>query len=213
VSSAVSDSRGTRTLGRIHGRAVHQRRVKVLARRLAPMVPPGSRLLEIGCGDGRIAALLRDWVPQLEVEGVEVLPRADCAITCRAFDGTHLPFPDDSFDGCLLVDVVHHVSDPLPLLKDACRVSSQFVLIKDHFAESALDRWTLRFMDWVSNAPHGVALPYAYLTRSQWEELYRPLGLSVDSSDRDLPLYPVPFASIFGRNLHFISRLKKTVHP
>jgi len=173
------------------------------------MLPPASRLLDVGCGNGTLAALLRQTVPELDVQGVEVLPRTECAIPCRAFDGVHLPFPDRSFDCCLFVDVLHHTKDPLMILQDAYRVSSEFILIKDHFAENAVDHLTLRLMDWVGNRPYGVALPYAYLSRSQWKELYNRLGVSLERTDCDLSLYPAPFSAIFGRDLHFIALLKK----
>jgi ubiquinone/menaquinone biosynthesis C-methylase UbiE len=181
-----------------------------LAQKLAEMLPPGTHLLDVGCGDGRLAGLVREALPKLQVEGVEVLPREDCAIPCRAFDGSHLPFADDSFDACLFVDVLHHMTDPFPLLRDACRVSRKFLLIKDHLAESALDHWTLRLMDWVGNRSHGVALPYAYLSSGQWQDLYRRVGLSVERTESDVPLYPAPFSAIFGRKLHFISLLRQT---
>lgn len=196
-------------LGRVHDRVVHRRRVTVLSQHLAVMLEPRSRLLDIGCGDGQITARLRDSVDQLEVEGVEVLPRPDCVIENRRFDGMHVPFPDNSFDYCLLVDVLHHIRNPVPLLKEVCRVSSKFVLIKDHCADHVLDHWTLRLMDWVGNKPHGVSLPYAYLSRGAWDSLYREVGLVLDHTDHDLPLYASPFSLLFGRHLHFISLLRK----
>jgi SAM-dependent methyltransferase len=205
----MSANAGIRLVGKIHGKVVFERRIAVLAEKLAAMLAPGSRLLDIGCGDGKLAGLLREAVPGLQVEGIEVHPREACAIPCRYFDGSHLPFPDRSFDCCLLVDVVHHMENPLPLLRDACRVSRHFVLIKDHLAENALDHWTLRLMDWVGNRAHGVILPYAYLSAAQWQDLHQQLNLSVERSVCDLPLYPGVFSKIFGRKLHFISLLKK----
>jgi len=205
----MSANAGIRLLGKIHGKVVFDRRIAVLAEKLAAMLAPGSRLLDIGCGDGRVAALLREAVSGLKVEGVEVRPREACAIPCRYFDGCHLPFPDRCFDCCLLVDVVHHMKNPLPLVREACRVSRRFLLIKDHLAENALDHWTLRLMDWVGNRPHGVTLPYAYLSASQWQALYQQLDLNVERTVSDLPLYPGVFSMVFGRNLHFISLLKK----
>jgi SAM-dependent methyltransferase len=125
----------------------------------------------------------------------------------------HLPFPDRSVDCSLLVDVLHHTNDPLPVLRDACRISSKFVIVKDHVAENQLDHWTLRFMDWVGNSAHGVALPYNYLSRSKWQDLYGRLGLSLVRMETDLPLYRFPFSTVFGRNLHFISLLQKNDPP
>jgi hypothetical protein len=89
------------------------------------------------------------------------------------------------------------------------RVSRSFILIKDHLVESSLDHQTLRFMDWVGNRPHGVELPYNYLSLQRWQELYRAAGLEELKVNRKLPIYPVPFSWVFGRKLHFIAVLKK----
>jgi hypothetical protein len=62
-------------------------------------------------------------------------------------------------------------------------------------------------MDWVGNRPHGVVLPYAYLSQKQWDQLYRDAGLAGIKSKAAIPLYPPPFSLVFGRNLHFISLL------
>ncbi len=198
-----------RLLGKVHDRAVHRRRVATLARHIAAMISPGWRLLDIGCGDGQLDTLLCEGIPRLDVRGVEILPRSDCAIPCQGFDGVHLPFADGSVNCCLLVDVLHHTNDPLPLMRNACRASSEFIVIKDHFAENALDHATLRFIDWVGNRPHDVALPYNYLSQEQWKSLYGELGLTVVRSDTDLALYPFPFSAVFGRQLHFVSLLRK----
>jgi SAM-dependent methyltransferase len=202
-----------RWVGTVHGTLVHTRRTRVLSHSLASFISPDSRVLDIGCGDGVLAALLGDAVPHLQVQGVETAPRTNCAIECQSFDGRHLPFPDASFDVCLFVDVLHHTLDPLPLLRDACRVSSRFVLIKDHLAESSFDHWTLRFMDWFGNRPHGVVLPYAYLSQIQWDELFLNTGLKLARTEHSIPLYPPPFSWIFGRRLHFISLLQGLITP
>jgi hypothetical protein len=82
-------------------------------------------------------------------------------------------------------------------------------LIKDHVAENWLDQATLRLMDWVGNRPHGVALPYAYLSSSEWRELTCSVGLESVDTDRNVPLYPAPFSLLFGRQLHFIWLARK----
>jgi hypothetical protein len=109
----------------------------------------------------------------------------------------------------MFVDVLHHSCDPLAILRDAARVCRTFILIKDHLAENTLDHMTLRFMDWVGNRPHGVELPYNYLSGQEWQELYAGAGLKEARVDRSIPLYPFPFSRVFGRNLHFIALLKK----
>jgi SAM-dependent methyltransferase len=196
-------------LGKLHGQLVHKRRVAVLARLFSAFLPTQCRLLDIGCGDGVLDALLQQLEPTIEVQGAEFSVRPNCAIPCRPFDGVHLPFGDNSFDGCLFVDVLHHMLDPRPLLEDACRVSRNFLLIKDHLAQNSFDRCVLRVMDWIGNRPHGVMLPYAYLSDLQWNRLYGQLGLEVARIERDLGLYPSPLSALFGRKLHFVALLKK----
>jgi SAM-dependent methyltransferase len=205
----MGSSAGTKLVGRVHGQFVSNRRIAVLAEKLAIQLSPNTCLLDVGCGDGTLAARLAELVSGLKVQGVEVSERPVCAVECQVFDGAHLPFPDESYDVCLLVDVLHHTTDPSVILREACRVSREFVLMKDHLAESALDHWTLRLMDWVGNRPHGVVLPYNYLPQSQWNELYRSVGVEVVRTERRVPLYPFPFSTLFGRNLHFISLLRK----
>ncbi|HZC66472.1 MAG TPA: class I SAM-dependent methyltransferase [Candidatus Dormibacteraeota bacterium] len=193
-----------------HGAFVRGRRVRVLAKILAERLPQGASVLDIGCGDGTIAALIAKLRSDISMQGVEVLPRADCQIPCLAFDGNTLPFGVQSFDVAMLVDVLHHTSDVSVLLKEAARVSRQLVLLKDHLSENAFDHATLRFMDWVGNRPHGVTLTYNYQSRAQWDVHFAAAGLRAASFETNVPLYPAPFSALVGRGLHFIAALRKT---
>jgi SAM-dependent methyltransferase len=193
-----------------HGVLVHGRRVRVLAKVLAEQIPQGAAVLDIGCGDGTIAALIVQARPDISMQGVEVLPRADCQIPCSSFDGNTLPFGERSFDVAMLVDVLHHTSDVSVLLREAARLSRQIVLLKDHLSENAFDHATLRFMDWVGNRPHGVTLTYNYQSRAQWDAHFAAAGLRAASLAANIPLYPVPFGALVGRGLHFVATLRKT---
>jgi ubiquinone/menaquinone biosynthesis C-methylase UbiE len=196
-------------IARSHRALVVGRRVRVLADALAPLLPPEGRVLDIGCGDGAIGALLKKQRPHLTIEGVEYAPRPDCRIPCRAFDGEHLPFADAAFDACLMVDVLHHTPDVTVLLREAARVARSTVVLKDHLSESALDHAILRAMDWVGNRPHGVVLPYNYQNKRQWERHFADCALSAERLNSDVPLYPFPFSLVFGRGLHFVARLTR----
>ena len=194
-------------VGALHGSAVFSRRVRVLADHLAPLLPPGRRLLDVGCGDGSIAKALVARRPDLVVEGYDVLARPGAAIPVTQFDGTHLPVPDRSADAVLLVDVLHHADDATSLLTECARVAP-VVLVKDHLAESRLDYWILRFMDWVGNAPHNVILPYRYFSIDGWRRALSASGLD-EKAKRDVAgLYPFPFSMVFGGRLQFIARLE-----
>ncbi len=193
-------------LARTHD-AVHRRRVEVLAGHFAPLLPRHARVLDVGCGDGALSARLGTLRSDTRIEGVDVLVRPCAAIPVQEFDGSHLPFDDASVDAVLMVDVLHHTDDPLVLLRECVRVARSAVLIKDHLRDGFAAGLTLRGMDWVGNARHGVRLPYNYWTRAQWAQAFDHLGLVVQQWQSSLDLYPVPARWIFDRSLHFIASL------
>lgn len=192
---------------RFHGAAVASRRAQVIAARLAAVVPQRASVLDVGCGDGQIAALLQRHRPDVNVRGVDVLVRPETHVPVEHFDGRTLPVAAESFDAVMLVDVLHHCDWPMELLAEARRVARQAIIIKDHMVEGfAADR-TLRFMDGVGNRRHGVALPHAYWTPQEWTAAFRRLGLTVQSMERRLGLYAWPLNMAFDRRLHFLAKL------
>jgi ubiquinone/menaquinone biosynthesis C-methylase UbiE len=197
----------TATLGQIHERVVFNRRVAVLGEALGALVEAGSDILDVGTGDGQIASLVAAAAPGTTVRGIDIMARPTSHIPVDIFDGQTIPHPDKSFDIVSFVDVLHHTDDPVVLLKEAARVARKAVILKDHFSENGVDHTTLRFMDWVGNAPHGVVLPYNYASRAEWAEWYAEAGLEIETVSTDVPLYPAPFSMIFGRGLHFVARL------
>jgi SAM-dependent methyltransferase len=177
---------------------------------LAAQLPRNASVLDIGCGDGTVGSLIAQLRPDISIRGVEFLVRPECKMECTVFDGATLPFSDASFDVCMFVDVLHHTEDVTVLLRVAVRVSRSLVLIKDHLEENSIDHATLRFMDWVGNRPHGVTLTYNYQSHRQWDAHFSDCGLAESSWTTKVPLYPPPFSLAVGRQLHFISLLKKS---
>jgi SAM-dependent methyltransferase len=195
-------------LGGLHTRYVHSRRVDRLSRHLAAELPPAAEVLDVGCGDGRLAHRIAELRPDVSVRGIDVLVRQETAIPVEAFDGRSIPLPADSVDAVMFVDVLHHAEDPLGLLREAARTARKAVLIKDHLREGVGALTTLRFMDWMGNARFGVRLPYQYWTREEWRAAFRSVGLVIDHWQEKLLLYPAPASLLFDRSLHFIGRLK-----
>jgi SAM-dependent methyltransferase len=140
----------------------------------------------------------------LSIRGIDVLQRTRTLIPVDIFDGCHIPFDDGSFDVVLFSDVLHHTEGPHILLKEARRVASRNVLIKDHYREGMAANARLRFMDWVGNARFGVALPYNYWTETQWREAWQEIGLQPERLVTKLGLYPKPADWVFGAKLHFV---------
>ena len=141
--------------------------------------------------------------------GLDTLVRPNTRIPVETFDGRSIPYPDGLFDAVMLVDVLHHASDPLLLLREAARVG-KIVLVKDHFRNGFLAGPTLRFMDWVGNARHGVALPYNRWSKSEWDAAFVRLNLKPAQMTLSLGLYPAPASWIFERGLHFVAELRHT---
>lgn len=192
---------------KVHGKAVFDRRIEVLTRTLADFIPANARVLDIGCGSGALAKRIMALRPDVTIEGIDVLVRPGTEIPVTEFDGDTIPWPDGHFDIALFVDVLHHTEAPARLLAEAKRVSKGGIVIKDHFREGVLADATLRFMDWVGNAQHGVVLPYNYLSDGEWRGIWSKLGLKVERLTDKVGLYPAPFSWLFDRRLHFVARL------
>jgi SAM-dependent methyltransferase len=198
---------GYRLLNPLHRVLVFNRRVHVLAGHFAATIPQRGTVLDIGTGDGLLAATLMRLRPDLEVEGVDVLARPDAHIAVTIYDGRTVPFPDRSFDYVLISDVLHHTDDPAVILAEAARVARVGIVLKDHLREGFLAGPTLRFMDWIGNRGHNVVLPYNYLSRDEWQVAYYKAQLTTVSSRERLGLYPPPLSWLFERRLHFVALL------
>ena len=198
--------------GRIHDACISGRRIRCLSELLAELIPADCSLLDVGCGDGQLARSLLDRRPDLRIEGVDVMVRDRVLLPVQAFDGRKLPHPESSFDGVMLIDVLHHTRDPLGLLREALRVSRRWLIVKDHVLKGRAAGLRLRFMDYIGNSHHAVALPYNYLSTSGWNELRRTLDLKVVAEVTELGLYPHPFDYVFGAGLHFVALWEPLVH-
>ncbi len=192
---------------RVHSGYVAGRRVRVLADNLSGLIPRGARVLDIGCGDGAVGGAIATRRPDISLMGVEVLIRPQTRIPATPFDGLTLPFPDRAIEVALLVDVVHHASDPRRLLVEAARVATTAVIVKDHYLRGLFARPTLAFMDRVGNARHGVATPFHYWTPEQWHDAFRLMNATVRAERTHLGLYPPPARWIFERSMHFVALL------
>ncbi|MGH9027076.1 MAG: class I SAM-dependent methyltransferase [Acidimicrobiia bacterium] len=201
---------------RMHGRAVFGRRVRVLARHIASLLPPDAKVLDVGCGDGAIPEAVMRLRGDVDVTGIDVAVRPQTRIPVSHFDGTTIPFPDKTFDTIVFVDVLHHARDATRLLAEAARVAPGAIVVKDHLADGSLARPTLRVMDWFGNAYFDAdpedqgpkeAWRYDYWPRARWERAFDELGLEIQTCLTDLRMYPAPASWLFDRRLHVLFRL------
>ncbi len=94
--------------------------------------PPRGRIIDVGCGIGSYGRGLiaegYDWL------GVDIDP-ADCAelarlqLPHRQVDGHTLPFGDEEFDSALCLEVLEHIDDPRPFLREVQRVAPRQLLV------------------------------------------------------------------------------------
>jgi SAM-dependent methyltransferase len=194
----------------VHQSYVYGRRIGRLTEILSSLIPTGCNLLDVGCGDAKLSKSLLEKRPDLQIEGVDVQARERSCLPVTLFDGTNLPYPSSTFDGVMLIDVLHHTQNPLPLLQEALRVSRRCIVVKDHVLAGFGAAARLRFMDDVGNARHGVSLPYNYLVAGEWSRLREALHVEVTAELNDLHLYPWPADYLFGAGLHFLALWERT---
>ena len=191
----------------IHARYSYSRRLRVLSDHLAEIIPENASVLDVGCGDGELSGLVMQKRPDVRIAGIDVLLRPHSKIPVTLYDGQNFPASADEFDVVMFNDVLHHTEDPLSLLIEAARVAKSAIILKDHTLNGFLAGPTLRFMDWIGNARHGVVLPYNYWPKQKWMDGFASLNFSIAEWKADLKLYPSWANWIFGRSLHFVAKL------
>ena len=106
----------------------------------------GGRFLDIGTGPAEIAIMLSRRLPLLEIIGIDLslnmlglgntrITEAGLAdrITLAQADAKDLPYPSQFFDGVLSNSIIHHIPDPLPMLREVSRIirPDGLILIRD----------------------------------------------------------------------------------
>ena len=87
-------------------------------------IPPGTRVLDAGCGMGRLTLQVKRVSPEPEVIGLDADPRilsiarrkaAQRDLDVKFFEGSieRMPFPDERFDGVFSVLVLHHLPEEI----------------------------------------------------------------------------------------------------
>ena len=189
----------------IHNLAISRRRISVLSKHIANLIPPDATVLDVGCGKGDLSLAIKENNPDISIVGVDPLVRDNAVIKVQKFDGVMLPFRDNAFEYSILSDVLHHTENIFDLLRETRRVSKNGIIIKDHICSSPADLLILRIMDAVGNRGTGVTLPYNYLSLKEWNLLFQDLGLIPDVFSGTIGLYPFPLNCLFERSLHFIA--------
>jgi len=125
-------------------------------------VEPGSRVVDLGCGDGRLLARLRDD-HDCRVLGVELDHSMMCATVARGISALRADLtqglediPAGSFDVAVLSQTLQEVQRPLELLEEIFRIARRALVVVPNFGY-----WRVRLQVLLSGrAPVTDNLPY-----------------------------------------------------
>ena len=192
-----------------HDKVVYSRRMTRLKELIIPLLDNSKVIMDLGCGDGKIDSYILEERKDLSIQGIDVLVRPETFIPVKEYDGKTIPYESGCFDTVIAIDVLHHTDDPLSIMKEMTRVTSKYILIKDHVRWGYLSYLKLRAMDYIGNAHYHVQLPYNYQKEEQWNYMYNVCGLHVLKKQVHLNLYTGILHLLFDRELHFIALLEK----
>ncbi len=155
---------------------------------IAELVPPGSRVLDLGCGSGELLAHLRQHRGcsgyGIEIADADVLAcerRGVNVIQLNLEEGLAL-FDDASFDVVLQLDTLQHLRNTENMLRETARVGRIGIVSFPHFAH-----WPNRLSVLRGRMPVTKTLPYQWYdtpnirvgTHADFEVLARKNGLRI----------------------------------
>ncbi|MDX9970097.1 MAG: methionine biosynthesis protein MetW [Hydrogenophaga sp.] len=158
---------------------------------VARLVPPGSRVLDLGCGDGALMAHLQAMRGctgyGVEIDDAKVqacLRRGVNVLQLNLEDGLTM-FGDNSFDVVLQIDTLQHLRNAETMLRETARVGRIGIIAFPNFAH-----WPNRLNVLRGRMPVTKRLPYQWYdtpnirvgTYADFEVLARSCGLRVEDS-------------------------------
>jgi SAM-dependent methyltransferase len=198
-------------LMRLLHRPIYAKRLSVLVAEITSFVAEGDRLLDVGCGSGKLGyAILHSALcpKNVKVIGLESHRRGEEAIEVREYDGEVFPFADGAFDVVILADVLHHEQHQEKLVSESIRVARRLVIIKDHKVDGILAHARIALIDWAANVGYGVKCLYVYKSLEEWRRFLRQFPVTMRKEATSMNLYPAFINLLFGRRLHYLAVLE-----
>lgn len=167
----------------------------------------GESMLSVGDGDGYISLRIQEKTG-VEIQGLDILayPKYRVpGIPLHLYDGKEaIPFPDNSFDICTGVFVLHHCPDIKFTLQEMIRVSRKKLIIIEDVFNNRLEHFWLKLFDLVENRTFSAQMPIPFNFRNLrgWSKLFTSFDLQLIHSAQFQAL-PLPV-----RNQSFCMYLK-----
>jgi methionine biosynthesis protein MetW len=158
---------------------------------IARLVPPGSRVLDLGCGDGALLAHLQATRGctgyGVEIDDAKVLAcmKRGVNVLQLNLEGGLTVFGDEAFDVVLQIDTLQHLRNAQTMLQETARVGRIGIVAFPNFAH-----WPNRLAVLQGHMPVTKRLPYEWYdtpnirvgTYADFEVLARRNGLTVEDS-------------------------------
>ncbi|WP_240928218.1 methionine biosynthesis protein MetW [Thalassoroseus pseudoceratinae] len=127
-------------------------------------IRPGSRVVDLGCGDGRLLAMLRDehgcsvQGVELDQESIEAAISRGVAVIRADLDRGLDDIPSQSFDVAVLSQTLQQVRQPKAVLEEMYRIARWTLVVVPNFAH-----WRVRWQALSrGRAPVTSELPYEW---------------------------------------------------
>jgi ubiquinone/menaquinone biosynthesis C-methylase UbiE len=148
-----------------------------MALEIARVIPPGSEVLDVGCGNGFIAHHLSAMLGA-KVIGIDLGTSVDAPIDYRRYDGTRFPVDEYSLDAVLLCYVLHHTQDVRIVLNEMRRVlrDGGLAVVYEDIPRS----WWDKGVCWIHNRQwRGRTGPCTFRRESEWRSLFESFGFEI----------------------------------
>jgi ubiquinone/menaquinone biosynthesis C-methylase UbiE len=148
-----------------------------MALEIARVIPYGSEVLDVGCGNGFIAHHLGAMLGTRTV-GIDLSSGAEAPIDYRRYDGAGFPALDKSCDAVLLCYVLHHAQDVSVVLNEARRVLRDGGLAVIY--EDIPRTWWDKRVCWIHNQQwRGRTGPCTFRRETEWRSLFNSFGFEI----------------------------------